>query len=164
MGRPLKNTVYIHKQLSIQRSANWLTPCPPYYTIYHALENSLIHETSTKKIKTVKDVWTPSIFKTWSSLKILGFALYFQLLSVFGNRRKSSYSCLNFELLHTICHTQYTISYHNILCPTISYYTIYHILCHSIYHTISTCLTIPCYTIYSMLYQLLIPVTKHSNR
>ena len=32
-----------------------------------------------------------------SSLKILGFALYFQLLSVFENRRKSSsYSCLNY--------------------------------------------------------------------
>ena len=29
-------------------------------------------------------------------LKILGFALYFQLLSVFGNQRKSSYLCLNF--------------------------------------------------------------------
>ena len=30
--------------------------------------------------------------------KILGFALYFKLLSVFGNRRKSCYSFLNYYL------------------------------------------------------------------
>ena len=33
-----------------------------------------------------------------SSLKILGFTLYFQLLSVFGNGGKFSYSCLNYYL------------------------------------------------------------------
>ena len=40
---------------------------------------------------------TSSDFKTPQSwLKILGFALYFQLLSVFENRTKASYWCLNY--------------------------------------------------------------------
>ena len=45
-------------------------------------------------------VWrTSSDFKIpRSSLKIFGFALYFQLFSVFRNRRNSSYSCLNYYL------------------------------------------------------------------
>ena len=73
---------------------------------------------------------------------------------------------LMFELLHTICHTQDTISYYNIVCPTISYHTIPYIIHYTIAYIILylQVLPYPCYTIYSMLYQLLIPVTKHSNR
>ena len=118
----MKSWFFPTRSTKIYEICKHLSPPPKVapYLLFSGL--LIIKNASAKKISTMEEVWKhrrKRLHKYWfveevhsdtrmedfirfqntSKLvkKILGFALYFQLLSVFENRRKSSsYSCLNY--------------------------------------------------------------------
>ena len=85
----------ISKVDDTRKSEEEMTIIMQNFTKIFSRNTAIVWEVQALASRTSSDFKTPQ-----SSWKMLGFASQFQLLSVFGNRRKSSYSYLNYYFIH----------------------------------------------------------------